>query len=35
EIEKDNIIILLHQKNIGYGAALISGFKNAVRESGI
>lgn len=29
EIEKDNIIILLHQKNIGYGAALISGFKNA------
>jgi len=29
EIEKDNIIILQHQKNLGYGAALITGFKNA------
>jgi len=29
EIEKDNIILLQHQKNLGYGAALITGFKNA------
>jgi glycosyltransferase involved in cell wall biosynthesis len=29
EIEKDNIVILQHQKNLGYGAALITGFKNA------
>ena len=29
EIEKDNITILQHQKNLGYGAALITGFKNA------
>ncbi len=29
EIEYDNIIILQHQKNLGYGAALITGFKNA------
>ena len=29
EIERDNIIILQHQKNLGYGAALITGFKNA------
>jgi glycosyltransferase involved in cell wall biosynthesis len=29
EIENDNIIILQHQKNLGYGAALITGFKNA------
>jgi len=29
EIEKDNIILLQHQKNLGYGAALTTGFKNA------
>ena len=29
EIERDNIILLQHQKNLGYGAALITGFKNA------
>ena len=29
EIENDNIILLQHQKNLGYGAALITGFKNA------
>jgi glycosyltransferase involved in cell wall biosynthesis len=29
EIEKDNIKILQHQQNLGYGAALITGFKNA------
>ncbi len=29
EINRDNIIILQHQKNLGYGAALITGFKNA------
>ena len=29
QIEKDNIIILQHRKNLGYGAALITGFKNA------
>ncbi|GAF79054.1 unnamed protein product [marine sediment metagenome] len=29
EIEKDNIILLQHQKNLGYGAALITGFKKA------
>ena len=29
EIEKDNIRILQHQKNLGYGAALITGFKSA------
>ena len=29
EIENENIIILQHQKNLGYGAALITGFKNA------
>ena len=29
EIEKYNIILLQHQKNLGYGAALITGFKNA------
>jgi len=29
EIEKDNIILFQHQKNLGYGAALITGFKHA------
>ncbi|MHA1479610.1 MAG: glycosyltransferase family 2 protein, partial [Promethearchaeota archaeon] len=29
EIENDNIILLQHQKNLGYGAALITGFKSA------
>jgi len=29
EIEKYNIILLQHQKNLGYGAALITGFKHA------
>ena len=29
EIERDNIITLQHQKNLGYGAALITGFKSA------
>lgn len=29
EIERDNIKILQHQKNLGYGAALITGFKKA------
>jgi glycosyltransferase involved in cell wall biosynthesis len=29
KIKRDNIIILQHQKNLGYGAALITGFKNA------
>jgi len=29
EINRDNIIILQHQKNLGYGAALITGFKSA------
>ena len=29
EIENNNIKLLQHQKNLGYGAALITGFKNA------
>jgi len=29
EIENHNIKLLQHQKNLGYGAALITGFKNA------
>jgi len=29
EIENNNIILLQHQKNLGYGAALITGFKSA------
>ena len=29
EIEKNNIILLQHQKNLGYGAALVTGFKKA------
>ncbi|GAF89316.1 unnamed protein product, partial [marine sediment metagenome] len=32
ELKKDNIILLEHQKNIGYGAALITGFKNATGD---
>jgi glycosyltransferase involved in cell wall biosynthesis len=32
EIERDNIKILQHQKNLGYGAALITGFKNAIGD---
>ena len=29
ELKQENIRILQHQKNLGYGAALITGFKNA------
>jgi len=29
EIERDNVMILQHQENLGYGAALITGFKYA------
>ena len=29
EIKKNNIVLLQHQTNLGYGAALITGFKNA------